>query len=89
MVVVFFVVVLFVTLPFFVHVRTRGRTPPEIVSPRVLYRKVISSLNINLWVVKVETRLERFNRYESQSTHCFTTPFHLDVFSKHIAEDFR
>ena len=40
MVVVFFVVVLFVTLPFFVHVRTRGRTPPEMVSPSVLYRKV-------------------------------------------------
>ena len=40
MIVVFFVIVLFVTLPFFVHVRTRGRTPPEIVSPRVLYRKV-------------------------------------------------
>ena len=33
MVVVFFVVVLFVTLPFFVHVRTRGRTPSEMVSP--------------------------------------------------------
>ena len=37
MVVVFFVVVLFVTLPFFVHLRTRGRTPPEIVSPSFLY----------------------------------------------------
>ena len=33
MVVVFFVIVLFVTLPFFVHVRTRGRTPSEMVSP--------------------------------------------------------
>ena len=40
MIVVFFVVVLFVTLPFFVHVRTRGRTPPEMVSPSVLYTKV-------------------------------------------------
>lgn len=40
MIVVFFVIVLFVTLPFFVHVRTRGRTPPEMVSPSVLYRKV-------------------------------------------------
>ena len=33
MVVVFFDIVLFVTLPFFVHVRTRGRTPSEMVSP--------------------------------------------------------
>ena len=33
MIVVFFVIVLFVTLPFFVHVRTRGRTPSEMVSP--------------------------------------------------------
>ena len=40
MIVVFFVIVLFVTLPFFVHVRTRGRTPSEMVSPSVLYRKV-------------------------------------------------
>ena len=40
MIVVFFVIVLFVTLPFFVHVRTRGRTPPEMVSPSVLYTKV-------------------------------------------------
>ena len=40
MIVVLFVIVLFVTLPFFVHVRTRGRTPSEMVSPSVLYRKV-------------------------------------------------
>ena len=36
MIVVFFVIVLFVTLPFFVHVTTRGRTPFEMVSPSVL-----------------------------------------------------
>ena len=56
----------------------------------------ISSLNIKLWVMKVETRSERSNRYESQSTHCFTTPFDLNFFAKRslfrlpiVAEDFR
>ena len=46
--------------------------------------------------MKVETRSERSNRYESQSTHCFTTPFDLNFFAKHslfrlpiVAEDFR
>ena len=32
--------------------------------------------------MKVETRSERSNRYESQSTHCFTTPFDLNFFAK-------
>ena len=41
-VVVFFVVLLVVTLHYLVHVRTRGRTTPEMVSPSVLYRKVFS-----------------------------------------------
>ena len=98
MIVVFFVIVLFVTLPFFVHVRTRGRTPSETVSPSFVQKgfSLISSLNIKLWVMKVETRSERSNRYESQSTHCFTTPFDLNFFAKHslfrlpiVAEDFR
>ena len=42
MVVVFFVVLLVVTLPYLVHVRTRGRTTPEMGRFSVLFRKVFS-----------------------------------------------
>lgn len=41
-VVVFFVVLLVVTLPYLVHVRTRGRTTPEMGRFSVLFRKVFS-----------------------------------------------